>query len=551
MITGYENRFLTLQQFIGYCSELNIKTDENELEDYEKNFIFYPIVRLSYPLDFIHLREKFSNGLVQQAPELRMWRDFYSIYDRMRFNLEDWADLTDDELVNSFDRQLGKNSNLTQPSNEIFRPWSEYQTIVGISEEYEHSVPFVEHFYSYWQVHHLFYIQQFPDLYKNRFYLNWVPDDIKKQLGRPWSPNYERLKSFDGRANLFDALSFWIEVYKRERNRTFSLAPEKYHIRKITDLQYQQYKKRLSDNAKTVQARFALTNDSLFYFLKNLLDLHRNYQNDEHIKLAAALSNDILYLTDFISNSTNLDEDAVSDQLAKMFSRFERNALRNLVPQKKELDEAHRVLQNFVRGYCTNIQKLGVKECAWEFSEDQIEEFLTHCKTLGLELLLASLAGMIATSDELANKFRPINLLSNFKNISTIFEFFLKDIADRNKIQLQGRGLHHAINALMRQEKDWFGDFSDKANKGLTQGSNQKEFFLNFSKIEDYLASNLSENSFWARTFLVAALARNFVTHSFTSEYHFYTEDFLGQLSQSTIYCFLYSWQVAKRKKWV
>ena len=49
----YGERYAEVGLFIGYCIELNIVTDERELEYYEKSGVMLPAARVIYPDDYV------------------------------------------------------------------------------------------------------------------------------------------------------------------------------------------------------------------------------------------------------------------------------------------------------------------------------------------------------------------------------------------------------------------------------------------------------------------------------------------------------------------
>ena len=45
----YGERYAEVSLFIDYCRNLNVKTDERELEYYEKTDVMLPVARVVYP----------------------------------------------------------------------------------------------------------------------------------------------------------------------------------------------------------------------------------------------------------------------------------------------------------------------------------------------------------------------------------------------------------------------------------------------------------------------------------------------------------------------
>ena len=76
------------------------------------------------------------------------------------------------------------------------------------------------------------YVQGFPDLYKNAWLIEHIPEEVKEKFHLPRSHRTDLLAEFKEMRQLFDALSFWIIVYGREQNRTFANITEANGIRR-------------------------------------------------------------------------------------------------------------------------------------------------------------------------------------------------------------------------------------------------------------------------------------------------------------------------------
>ena len=248
MANDYGTRYLKVDQFIKYCESLNVKTDERELEDYEKNGIMLPLIRVTYPDDYIRLNALWLHGKAVEPPTMKQWDGLAETFDKNRVLPKDYADLPNEELIDSFDREMDSNPYLSRPTIDNYKPWQEYEIEIEISEGQKTSEKTSEHYYSYWQVYQLKNIQKYPDLWKNKPLLDLIPSNKKQQIFRPWAPDSEKLQSFNGLAKMFDVLSFWITVYHREELKTFSLVPEKHQIRRLDDTQFQDYLSRITDN---------------------------------------------------------------------------------------------------------------------------------------------------------------------------------------------------------------------------------------------------------------------------------------------------------------
>ena len=124
----------------------------------------------------------------------------------------------------------------------------------------------MKHYYSCWQVHQLYYIQQFPELYRNAWLIGFIPDTHPSRAFHPWSPSVERLADFEGKQNCFDAMSFWGTVYRRERDRTFANVTPVGTMRGLDQDQAAEHRDRLLDCANHTMGRFGLTVEDLYRF---------------------------------------------------------------------------------------------------------------------------------------------------------------------------------------------------------------------------------------------------------------------------------------------
>ena len=179
----YGERFLGAGEFLSHCEDLKVKACREELEHYEKTGVMLPVVRLTYPDEYLiedaHLRSLHSSAFV----DISAWPELQRIVERplIRFP-EDYQGLTPEQLVHCFDREVNDNPHLTRPSGESFRAWDDYLIQVPDIVDGNRRVSTAEHFYSYWQVHQLYYIQKFPDLYKNRRLFEYVTQQLSVTL---------------------------------------------------------------------------------------------------------------------------------------------------------------------------------------------------------------------------------------------------------------------------------------------------------------------------------------------------------------------------------
>ena len=95
-------------------------------------------------------------------------------------------------------------------------------------------------------------------------------------------PLKERLRDFNGMRPCFDALSFWITLYGRERARIFARpVPEQNGTRRIGAVAADNHERRLVASASMVMERFCLDAGDLYQFLHELIRLYEDYERNE------------------------------------------------------------------------------------------------------------------------------------------------------------------------------------------------------------------------------------------------------------------------------
>lgn len=550
MAHNYGVRYIPVDQFVKYCSDLNVETDKRELEYYEKTGIMLPVVRLVYPDDYVRSSTLWSLNMENEPSNHDQWPELQRLLDKPRILAEQYADLTDDELVDAFDREMGKNPYLIRPTSETYKSWDSFKVHIPNQGGQQFTKSTVEHYYSYWQAHQLYFIQQYPDLYKNKVLLEHVSEEYKNRFYRPWAPEQEMLREFKGLARIFDALSFWITAYTLEKNRTFALAPEEHNVKHLDIMQFQEYKIRLMADAKLVQARYGITIDELYDFLNQLIDLYNDYRKKEHYKLSEELRNDIIYQAKLIEILYVSEWEEIASELNRRYTFWTKQTFRHLDILTKERDEARELLIHFINEYGGLLSQLTISGPARPFSATDIDELLDYCDREGFSILLTALSGMIASQEDYAEKFRRVTQYTNLKNILTALEFLLKDFAIKGNITIDRPTLNPTIQCVMKIETAWIELFKKKTAKGFTKANTSAEFFTKLNQLLNDPDLVQSEDTYRARIFLIASLARNLTVHVFPDDDWFYGELF-GEMLRAGIYSILYSWQIAKREGWM
>ncbi len=147
MVASYGVRYLTAAEFIRHCAGLNIKADLEELEHYEKNGVMLPVARVAYPREYVMGQALWETGDIAEPPNYDKWPDLGRLFEKARSLPKDFSDLTDEELVHSFDREMGRNKFIEHPNQQPYKPWGEH-AIVVLSKSGKFKRKTAEHYYS-------------------------------------------------------------------------------------------------------------------------------------------------------------------------------------------------------------------------------------------------------------------------------------------------------------------------------------------------------------------------------------------------------------------
>ena len=539
-------RFAEVELFRSYCRDLGVKTDQHELEHYEKIGAMLPVARVVYPDEYaIQRYERHWEGAADWDGTAQ-WPDLARLSERVGPFPYGYKGLTDQELIHCFDREIdaGDNPYLTLPTSAEFRPWSDYRVTVVDKQGNEIRRGTVEHYYSYWQVHQLAWIQQHPDLYKNALLIERIPKDDPVREVRPWAPTKERLVEFDGKRRRFDALSFWATVFGRERGRTFAGIAEVSGVRKLTNSQAKSHRRKLATLAGKVTKRFQLTSEDQYGFLRELIELLEEYERKERCKLAEELKKDIFAWEDLLTLTTGETRDAVAEELGKT-NIHDKRRFRHLDIATKERDYAFDLLNSVSKACGIALHKVG--DCKWSFTEADTNDLLKYCQQEGLGVFVTALSGMVAIGDEeYRSKFTRVQKYTNLKNVLTAYEYFLKKLAQRGGVVTDKKTLTKLVGDVMAQEL-WWSSFDSRTH--LVSGSDSRSFVTNLGTLLTDKQLRGSPQRHWARQFLVMCLARNMTVHSYPNEDSYYG-DLFGPMLDAAICSTFYTWRLAKAHGW-
>ena len=542
-------RFAEVDEFASYCRDLNVETERRELEHYEKTGVMFPVARVVYPDEYVIKMDQSPWNEAVGSERTNKWPALGRLSEGFGPFLSGYEGLSDGELIHCFDREMevGSNPHLVRPGATEFRPWSDYRVAIPDLYGIEIKRPTAKHYYSYWQVHQLYLIQQYPDLYKNAWLIKQIPDDDSKKKLLPRAINTGLLVDFRGMKRSFDTLSFWITGCDRERGRTFASVAEVHGVRILDDVQAAAHKVRLVAFARKVTKRFQITRGDLYGFLRKLINLFEDYERKERYKLAGELKRDIFAWEDLLTLTTGETRDDVAEQLGKV-NRFDKQTFRWLDIVTKERDYALDLLMKVAKDCTKALRQLG--DAQWSFAEPDANDLLNYREGNGVGLFAIALSGMVAIGDdEYRQKSRRVQRYTNLKNVLNSYEYLLKNLATGAGLNVGGETFTGLVRRVMSQEP-WYPLFQARKKKGLLSGNNTQEFLTNLGTL---LADNELKGSpkgYWAQNFLIMCLARNMTVHSYPSEDSYYG-DLFGPMLDALIMATLYTWQHAKSNAWV
>lgn len=545
----YGERYAPVRTFIGYCNDLNVDTSERELEHYAKHGVMLPLVRVEYPDDYViqlYQHEKDGDWCWDGLSE---WPALGRLTERLGPLLYGYEDLPDDQLVHCYDRELeaGHNPHVIIPSVAEFRPWAEYKVTVSDRQGNQIGKPTAEHYYSYWQVHQLYLIQQFPDLFRYAWLIDRLPEDDRTKFNLPRPSNPQQLAEFDGMRRYFDALSFWITVSHREHHRTFAGVPEKGRVRTLDENQAEAFWNRLRDLSGRVATRFHLTRKELYFFLLQLIDLYERYESRERYKLAEALKRDVFAWEDLLRFITNQKREEIGEEIGAV-SRSQKQTFLHLLIADKERDYTLDFL-NRKSAQCSQAMKQ-YADFEWTFAESDARDLLDYCEREGLGLLSTALSGMVAIGeDESRPKFRRVQMYTNLKNVLTACEYLLKSLVEKKNIDVKGaRTLVPLIEKVMGEE-NWAATFTQYRKKHFTSAYSAGELLDKLDALLDDEQLRETAEGFWAQKFLMTSLARNGAVHLYPTDDRYYGNLF-GAMLDAAIFSMFYTWRLTNNSDW-
>ena len=531
----YGQRFAEVGLFVGYCEDLNVKTNEQEMEYYERTGVMLPVARVVYPDEIIIHLERHQQDGDYGWNGFDEWPDLASLVEKFSPSPRTNTVLNDEDLVHRFDRALdsGGHPYLSVPEAGNFTSWRDYEAQVSDADGHTFGRPTADHYYSHWQVHQLYLIQQHPHLYRYAGLIDRLPPDepfkafVRADSETVW------FREFDGMRTCFDALSFWITLYGRERSRSIPGMNDQRAIQA-----------RLAEWAALTTKRHKLTDDGLFQFLRQLIRLYEDYVCDERHKLARELRKDILHCGRLIELATGRTWEQVADRLGQS-DQFDKRTFRHLLAANRERDYALEMLVNPPPAWSRTWQEHSDSD--WSFTEVDANRLLDYCEQQGLPLLRTGLSGMMATGEEeRAQKFTKMGSYANLRNVMTGYEDLLKQLG-RSAERTKGRSPLTSTVEQVMNDRSWIRLFRD--HRKLVSGGTDTEFLKNLDTLLSRRELQESAQASMAGMFLITCLARNMTAHANPNDDRFFADAF-HTMRDAAITAISYTWKLAEKQGW-
>lgn len=271
------NRYLSLSQFSKYCKEMNVNFSFNHkiLERYEKYKVLTPAARIILPKEYFDDREEIDKTSDTYGQPLSDWKNLETLRFQKNENLLNLKILPEHVFDIAF---RGNNTFIHNPSEEDFVPWSSFYVDGKDSLGNVLKRNNVEHYYHKWHIHKIYSIRKWYPIFSDHFWILNNLSEKSKKINHHLIPKSSIETNFlDGFEKYYDALSYFIELYKNERNRTFSRIDISDRQKILNDVQFRDYQKRLKKISVYVRDIFKLLNEKLIEFLIHALIKHDEY----------------------------------------------------------------------------------------------------------------------------------------------------------------------------------------------------------------------------------------------------------------------------------
>jgi hypothetical protein len=519
-ISLYGERYIDSQRFVAYCRSMRADPSltSHDLELYEKEGFLLPVARVVRPSEYIDLRRAQFNPGGDPGAAIPGWEELEKLL----------YGSSHDELLHKFDAEFDRlNKYLINPRKTRFQAWGSYRVEVQSSAGETYLTENATHYYHYWQIYQVYELQhKFPIFSKYHYLYEAVKEKMPAwaQNFHPGTPNH--LVDLYGYYQRFDALSFFTTLYANEQVKTFLLPGGK--IRSLDEKEFAEYLARQKEHAQFAVNEYGLKDriDSLYEFLKHLLELQSDFQSQEKIQLVNEVEKDLLHLVRFIFFVTGQKFDEIGHMLKPLTDFGMQRQFRHLDRSLLVQDETQEVFQYLLKEY----NRLFPNSSLLTQELDQLVNFF-FSKPL---FIFPYAVYEIQENLNDTKLFPRTSLYISLSNLSVGFESFLRTLVN-------GDVLYNLIGNLYGRDPAQKNLWLDQFNSYIQNHSGTGTVARLYDVVTD---PHLNEI---AIMFLAAYYARNFVMHEYTEDSEFFDEVF-SKVYTSICYGVFYTWHYALRQ---
>jgi hypothetical protein len=521
VISLHGERYIESQRFIAYCRSTRADPDlaSHHLELYEKEGLLLPVARVISPSEYIILRQAQFSVEGDPGVAIPRWEELEKLL----------YGSSHDELLHKFDSEFNRqNRYLINPAKMGFQAWDSYRVEVQSSTGETYLTENANHYFHYWQIYQVYEIQhKFPIFSK----YHSLYEAVKEKMPTWWAQNYHpgtpnHLIDLYGYYQRFDALSFFTTIYANEQVKTYLLPGGK--IRSLDENEFKAYLARQNEHAEFVVNQFGLEDriDSLYEFLRYLLELQSDFRRQEKMQLVKEVEKDLLHLVTFIFFLTGQKFDQIGRTLKPLTDFGMQQQFRHLDKFLLVQDEVQEVFQYLLKEYDRLFPN-------YSLSTQELDQLVNFFFSKPLFIFPYAVYEIQENLND-TRLFPRTSLYISLSNLAVGFESFLRTL-------VTGDVLYNLIGNLYRgdpaQKNAWLDQFNAYVQNHGGAGT--------VARLYDVVTDpRLNEI---ARMFLASYYARNFVMHEYTEDSEFFDQVF-SKVYTSICYGLFYVWHFALRQ---
>jgi hypothetical protein len=535
---NFGKQFLNTHDFIALCNAVGIYgCTEMELEEFERERLLFPVARVVMPDDYAHA---FYQYMDNPASELVIPDDL------LPFHELDWAlrykvqipsrNIVDQDFRHPIDKNWERVDGLYKPIQEEYRPWENYSIEFTIGDRILHRST-VAHYYHYWQIYELYQVRKRQKgMYGDNCFL--------EQLGGPGHDDRQSPLYF------FDAVSYFRHLYSSFSSLFFNaIEPNNDGQIVLNQTQQGELEQAAKQYASDTVEVYELDENSMYAGLRQMMELHADYEQADRIRLASSLRRDIWYSTELIHFSLGIPTEDIAAQAGSV-ANFIGNYLELLFPNRREQvrDKSLSILRSLVTEHNRHTTNYSI-------SDNDIVDLFNYTEATELawfEYILNELNDAFFSQ----HSWSTASILLHLQSLASFPESLMKtlilrnsDIATQADLQNQlNPGLSTVINLVYRNINPPILNHYQNANHWSARDSIQ--FTQNLSNLLAVLPAATHDEMFVGVNLAIATLIRNFTSH-FVIENQDVLQGQYVLCLRAIITTILSSFFVARNKGWV